>query len=154
MSEQRGYAGPEEALAAIDAQVAGVEPRAEQARAWSAEVEALVGVGVVEHGDVRANVNVQGLLTGLTVSDAVASQGGRTASRAIQQALREAQESVRQQAEASSDRVWGSGSATSAAFRAEVEAATPLIDVQPLDSDGRSLPGDDDQPTTRDGGTW
>lgn len=154
MSDQRGYAGPEEALAAIDRQVAGVEPQAEKARAWSTEVEALVGVGAAEHGEVRAAVNLQGLLTGLSVSDAVASQGGRAASRAIQQALREAQEDVRRQAEASSDRVWGPGSATSTAFRAEVEAATPLIEIQPLDSDGRTLPGRDERPTTGGGGTW
>lgn len=154
MRDQKGYAGPEEALAAVEAQAAAAEPHAEKARAWSSEVEALIGVGEAAHGDVRAAVNVQGLLTGLSVSDAVTSQGGRATSRAIQHALREAQESVRQQAEASSDRLWGSGSATSAAFRAEVEAATPLIEVQPLDSDGRSLPGQDGRPSTSDGGTW
>lgn len=160
MSDQRGYAGPEEALAAIDAKVAAVEPQAARARAWGSEVEALVGMGTAEHGDVRAAVNIQGLLTGLSLTDAVAAQGGRSATRAIQQALREAQEDVRRQAEASSERVWGPESATTTAFRAEVEAATPLIEVQPLDNDGRSRPGhtgqsgQPDRPTAGEGGTW
>lgn len=154
MSSQRGYAGPEEALAAVEAAAAAAEPQAERARAWNTEISALVGVGEAEHGDVRATVDVQGLLTGLSVSDTVASRGGRVATRAIQSALREAQESVRQRAAASSDRVWGAGSATSTAFRAEVEAATPLVEVEPMDSDGRTLPGRQDRPSNGDGGTW
>lgn len=154
MSNQRGYSGPEEALAAIEAQAATAEPRAAHARAWSDEVAAIQGMGVAEHGDVRATVDIQGLLTGLSVSDAVAARGGRVATAAIQRAVRQAQESVRQQAVESSERAWGPDSPTSHAFRGEVEAATPLVEVEPLASDGRSLPGDDDTRPSGDGGTW
>lgn len=154
MSNQRGYSGPEEALAAIAAQTAAAEPQAEHARAWSAEVATIQGVGVAEHGDVKATVDIQGLLTGLSVKDTVTSRGGRATTAAIQLAVREAQESVRQQALASSERAWGPGSATAEAFRGEVEAATPLIEVEPLATDGRSLPSDDNARPDNDGGTW
>lgn len=154
MSNQRGYSGPEEALAAIAAQTAAAQPQAERAQAWSAEVATIQGVGVAEHGAVRATADVQGLLTGLSVTDAVASRGGRVTTAAIQLAIREAQESVRRQAVESSERVWGPGSPTTDAFRAEVEAATPLIEVQPIPSDGRTLPSEGDSGTSRDGGTW
>lgn len=154
MSNQRGYSGPEEALAAIAAQTAAAAPQAERAQAWSAEVATIQGVGVAEHGDVRATADVQGLLTGLSVSDAVAERGGRVVTAAIQRAIREAQESVRQLAVESSERVWGPGSPTTDAFRDEVEATTPLVEVQPLPSDGRALPGEGDSRTSQDGGTW
>ncbi|MEO6020494.1 MAG: hypothetical protein ABIP45_09645 [Knoellia sp.] len=154
MSDSRGYAGPDEALAAVEAQAARAEPQAERARAWSEEVAKIQGVGHAESGKVQATVDIQGLLTGLSVSDAVASLGGRKATRAIQGAVRAAQESVRQQAVQSSERMWGPGSPTTDAFRAEVEAATPLIEIQPLESDGRTSPGGPGSRPSNDGGTW
>lgn len=154
MSDQRGYAGPEEALAAVEAEAAAAEPQAERARAWSEEVARIQGVGVAESGEVRATVNIQGLMTGLSVSDGVAGRGGRTATRAIQSALRAAQESVRAQAVASSEQMWGPDSPTTEAFRAEVETQTPLIEVLPLESDGRTRPSESGPRPSNEGGTW
>lgn len=151
--EPRGYSTPEETLAAIDAQAAAAGPAADAAIAWQHEVEALTGTGSAEGGHVRAEVDVQGMLTGLVVGDVVASRGGRVVTAALRAALRSAQESVREKAARSAEEAWGPGSPTVAAFRAEVERATPLIEVEPPETDGRSMPGDRPQgPTT--GGTW
>ncbi|WP_392542704.1 YbaB/EbfC family nucleoid-associated protein [Oryzobacter telluris] len=154
MSQPRGYSSPQEALAAIAAQTAQAGPEAERARAWSDEVAALEGTGTAAKGHVKATVDVQGLLTGLAVSDELAARGGTSVTSALQQAVRAAQESVRDQAVRSSERVWGPDSATTAAFRGEVETATRPVEVEPLPTDG---PGSAPPPPRRpqhDGGTW
>ena len=102
---------------------------------------------------MRAHVDVRGLLTGLVVGDVVASRGGRVVTAAVRAALRAAQESVREQAARSAEETWGPGSATVAAFRAEVERATPLIEIDPPETDGRSMPGEG-TPGPTAGGTW
>ncbi|WP_377641364.1 hypothetical protein [Oryzobacter terrae] len=153
MSQPRGYSSPEEALAAIAAQTAQAGPDAERAQAWSAEVAALEGTGTSARGHVRATVDVQGLLTGLAVTDEMAGRGGTAVTAALQQALRAAQESVRDQAVRSSERAWGPDSPTTHAFRGEVETATRLVEVEPVATDGRG-----EAPPPRgpqhDGGTW
>ncbi|MBM6400556.1 YbaB/EbfC family nucleoid-associated protein [Phycicoccus sonneratiae] len=153
MTQPRGYSGPEEALAAIAQDVAGAGPAADAARAWQHEVEALTGTGTAEAGRVRAEVDVQGMLTGLVVGDVVASRGGRVVTAAVRTALRQAQESVREKAARSAEAAWGPGSATAEAFRAEVEAATPLVEALPSETDGRTIPGSGPQ-SPRQGGTW
>ncbi len=153
MSQPRGYSSPQEALAAIAAQTAQAGPNADRARAWSEEVAALEGTGTAARGHARATVDVQGLLTGLAVSDELAGRGGTAVTAALQQAVRAAQDSVRDQAVRSSELAWGPGSATTQAFRGEVEAATRPVEVDPLPTAG---PGD--EPPRRgprhDGGTW
>lgn len=153
MSSPRGYSSPQEALAAIARQTAQAGPDADRAQAWSAEVAALEGTGSSARGHVRATVDVQGLLTGLAVTDEMAGRGGTAVTAAVQQALRGAQESVRDQAVRSSERVWGPDSATTQAFRSEVETATRPVEVEPLPTDG---PGEVPPPRgpQHDGGTW
>ncbi len=151
--DARGYSTPEETLSAIAEASAAAGPQAERARAWQHEVEGLTGTGTAEAGRVRAVVDVQGMLTGLAVGDAVAARGGRAVTTAVRTALRAAQLAVRTEAAGSAERAWGPGSATAEAFRAEVERATPLVEVEPPETDGRSMPGGTPQgPTT--GGTW
>ncbi|MBT9254248.1 YbaB/EbfC family nucleoid-associated protein [Phycicoccus sp. MAQZ13P-2] len=153
MTEPRGYSGPEEALAAIAHDTAQAGPSADKALAWQREAESLTGTGTSEGGHVRAEVDVQGMLTGLVVADVVAARGGRVVTRAVRAALRAAQESVREKAARSAEDAWGAGSATAAAFRAEVEQATPLVRVDPPETDGRSIPGRGPR-TPAPGGTW
>ncbi len=151
--DARGYSTPEETLAAIAAATAAAGPQAERARTWQHEVEALTATGTAEAGRVRVVVDVQGMVTGLAVGDGVAARGGRAVTAAVRTALRAAQEGVRERAAASADEAWGAGSATAAAFRAEVERATPLVEVEPPETDGRSMPGGTPQGPTN-GGTW
>ncbi|MBM6405421.1 YbaB/EbfC family nucleoid-associated protein [Phycicoccus sp. CSK15P-2] len=153
MTQPSGYSSPEEALAAIARDTASAGPAADAALAWQQEAEALTGTGTAEDGHVRAVVDVQGMLTGLVVGDAVAARGGRAVTAAVRTALRGAQEDVRRAARESAERAWGPGSATAEAFGAEVDRATPLVEIEPPESDGRTMPGDrPGGPTT--GGTW
>lgn len=147
----RGYSSPQEALAAIAQQSAAVTEHQERALAWQREVEGLVGSGRSEDGRVRAEVDVQGLVTGLVVDDAVASRGGRAVTAAVRLALRAAQEDVRERAARSAEGAWGPGSATAEAFRQEVTSATPLVAVEP--DDGGPVSGGAG-PAAPTGGTW
>ncbi len=151
--DARGYSTPEETLAAVAEATAAAGPQAERAQAWQREVEALTATGTAEAGRVRAVVDVRGMLTGLAVGDVVAARGGRAVTAAVRTALRAAQEGVRGRAAASAEEAWGAGSATAVAFRAEVERATPLVEVEPPETDGRSMPGAPPQGPTH-GGTW
>lgn len=154
MSQPRGYSSPEEALAAIARETAQAGPDADRARAWSAEVAALEGTGSAAKGHVRATVDVQGLVTGLAVSDELAARGGTAVTAALQQAVRAAQESVRDQAVRSSEALWGPDSATTQAFRREVETATRPVEVEPLPGDDPGTPPPPSRGPQHDGGTW
>lgn len=129
----------------IAAQTRDAEDRPTRVNAWRDDVLATRGRGTAASGRVEAEVDLQGVLTGLAVSDIVAQRGGREASRAILAAITAAHEDVRAKVDASSSAMWGTDTPTTGALNAEVRADNP------------SLHDDDDAPPPpprNTEGTW
>lgn len=114
-------------LAKVEAQTREAEQRPARVGAWRDEVLATRGRGTAAAGRVVAEVDLQGVLTGLAVSDIVAQRGGREAARAILAAVTAAHEDVRGRVAESSAQMWGADSATTGALNAEVVADNPLL---------------------------
>lgn len=116
-----------EILARVEAQTREAEQRPARVGAWRDEVLGTRGRGTSAAGRVVAEVDLQGVLTGLAVSDVVAQRGGREAARAILAAVTAAHEDVRSRVAQSSAQMWGADSATTGALNAEVVADNPLL---------------------------
>ena len=132
-------------LARVEAQTREAEERPVRTNAWRDDVLATRGRGVAAAGRVVAEVDLQGILTGLAVSDIVSQRGGREASRAILAAITAAHEDVRTKGGQSTDQMWGTNSSTTAALKAEVHADNPSLH----DKDGGTP-----QPPRSTEGTW
>ena len=132
-------------LARVEAQTREAQERPARTNAWRDDVLATRGRGVAAAGRVVAEVDLQGVLTGLAVSDIVSQRGGREATRAILAAITAAHEDVRTKVGQSSDQMWGPDSSTTAALNAEVQADNPSLH----DEDG-----DTSQPHRSTEGTW
>lgn len=116
-----------EILAKVEAQTRAAEARPAQVGAWRDGVLATRGRGTAAAGRVVAEVDLQGVLTGLAVSDVVAQRGGREAARSILAAVTAAHEDVRSKVDVSGAQMWGSGSPTAGALNAEARADNPLL---------------------------
>lgn len=114
-------------LATVEAQTREAEERPARVDAWRDDVLATRGRGTAAAGRVVAEVDLQGVLTGLAVSDRVSQRGGRESSRAILAAVTAAHEDVRSRVAQSSAAMWGADSATTGALNAEVVADNPLL---------------------------
>jgi len=128
----------------LDEQVQAAQRRAETSAAWSAQVMSLTGTGSAQKGQVRATVDLDGLVTGLSVSDAVAARGGRVVELAVQSAVHAAQEHVAQQTDELTAAQWGAESPTTHAVTGEIRA-----NVRTPDPDDPPTTG-----TTNPGGRW
>ncbi|MCE1177658.1 MAG: YbaB/EbfC family nucleoid-associated protein [Micrococcales bacterium] len=149
MSSQTPDGDLERTLARLTSQRQAAERRPAEVASWRRQVESLVGRGSSPRRQVDATVNIQGVLTGLTVADSLAQQGGRAVADQVLRAVADAQQAVRDQAEAMSSQMWGPDSPTTQAFRAEVAANTTDPDIE----DGPDLTGGS-RATTPQGGTW
>src|SRR5690349_2700218 len=94
-------------LAQIQAQTTEAQERPAHVDRWRDEVLATTGRGTAAAGRVVAEVDLQGVLTGLAVSDIVAARGGRVAGSAVLAAITAAHEDVKAKVDASSARMWG-----------------------------------------------
>lgn len=132
-------------LARIQAQTTQAQERPARVERWRDEVLATTGRGTAAAGRVVAEVDLQGVLTGLAVSDIVAARGGRVAGPAVLAAITAAHEDVRAKVDASSAQMWGAGTPTTSALSAEVRADNPSLH-----------PSDDAPPPAgpRTEGTW
>ena len=126
-------------LARIQAQTAQAQERPAQVDRWRDEVLATAG-------RVVAEVDLQGVLTGLAVSDIVAQRGGRAAGPAVLAAITAAHEDLRAKVDASSSQMWGAGTPTTSALNSEVHADNPSLHAP---DDGTTPPA---RPSTE--GTW
>lgn len=134
-----------EILAKVEAQTRAAEERPAQVNGWRDDVLATRGRGTAAAGRIVAEVDLQGMLTGLAVSDIVAQQGGRSVARGILVALTAAHEDVRAKVGESSANMWGADSSTTDALNAEVRADNPSLHD----------PDDAPPPTPRNTeGTW
>ncbi|MCE1180612.1 MAG: hypothetical protein LWW86_16480 [Micrococcales bacterium] len=124
MSDIPGYDSPEAALAAVAADVEQAHARAERASAWREQATTLVGAGRADGGDARIEIDVDGTLSGVFVSDRLAQAGGAAVSRALHQAMVRAQESLRSQSAELTEDAFGAGSTTAAVVAAELAANT------------------------------
>ena len=130
-------------LARIQAQTTHAQERPAQVDRWSQDVLATTGRGTAAAGRVVAEVDLQGVLTGLAVSDVVAQRGGRVAGTAVLAAITAAHEDVRARVDASSSQMWGADAPTTGALNSEVLADNPSLHV------------DDEPPAPRTTeGTW
>jgi hypothetical protein len=114
-------------LAKVEARTREAEQRPAEVGSWRDGLMETRGRGTAAAGRVVAEVDLQGLLTGLAVSDIVAQRGGREASRSILAAITAAHEDVRSTVQASGAGMWGEGSPTAGALNAEVRADNPLL---------------------------
>ncbi|MFW5474589.1 hypothetical protein ACOCJ5_14880 [Knoellia sp. CPCC 206450] len=132
-------------LARIQAQTTEAQERPAQVERWRDEVLVTTGRGTAAAGRVVAEVDLQGVLTGLAVSDIVAARGGRVAGPAVLAAITAAHEDVKAKVGASSARMWGADTPTTNALAAEVRADNPSLH-----------PSDDTPPAARPRteGTW
>lgn len=105
-----------------DDEVRAAQHRAETSAAWSAQVMALTGAGSADRGRVRATVNLDGIVTGLTVADSTAARGGRVVELAVQSAVHAAQEDVLRQTTDLTSAQWGADSATTRVVTGEIAA--------------------------------
>lgn len=105
-----------------DDEVQAAQHRAETSAAWSAQVMALTGAGAADRGRVRATVNLDGIVTGLTVADSTAARGGRVVELAVQSAVHAAQEHVLEQTQQLTAAQFGADSATTRAVTGEIAA--------------------------------
>ncbi len=83
---------------------------------------ALTGTGSADRGRVRATVNLDGIVTGLTVADSTAARGGRVVELAVQSAVHAAQEDVLRQTTDLTSAQWGADSATTRVVTGEIAA--------------------------------
>ncbi|GAB3074151.1 YbaB/EbfC family nucleoid-associated protein [Pedococcus soli] len=120
--DRRSSRDLETSLRQIDEDIAGAHDRAAKADAWVHEVERITGTGTAERGGVRVEVDLQGMVTGLSVTDAVAARGGQTVAYAVLSATAQAQDEVRRKAAESSAATWGADSAATRHFAGEVAA--------------------------------
>lgn len=134
----------ETSLRQIDEDVAGAHDRAAKADAWVHEVERITGTGTAERGGVTVEVDLHGMVTGLSVTDTVAARGGQTVAYAVLSATAQAQDEVRRKAAESSAAVWGADSSAARQLAAEVDAdnVTGHPDARPAG------------PRDTRGGTW
>lgn len=114
-------------LARIEAQTTEAQERPARVERWRDEVLATTGRGTAAAGRVVAEVDLQGVLTGLAVSDIVAARGGRVAGAAVLAAITAAHEDVRAKIDASSAQMWGADTPTTSALGAEVRADNPSL---------------------------
>lgn len=114
-------------LARIAAQTTEAEERPARVHRWRDEVLATTGRGTAAAGRVVAEVDLQGVLTGLAISDIVAERGGRVVGPAVLAAITAAHEDVRAKVDASSSQMWGQDSQTTGALNAEVRADNPSL---------------------------
>ena len=105
-----------------DEEVRAAQHRAGTSAAWSAQVMALTGAGSADRGRVRATVNLDGIVTGLSVADSTAARGGRVVELAVQSAVHAAQEHVLQQTTDLTTAQWGADSPTTRAVTGEISA--------------------------------
>lgn len=133
-------------LARIQAQTSQAQERPAQVDRWRDEVLAATGRGTAAAGRVVAEVDLQGVLTGLAVSDIVAQRGGRVAGPAVLAAITAAHEDLRAKVDASSSRMWGADAPTTSALNSEVHADNPSLHAP---DDGTPPPA---RPSTE--GTW
>ncbi|MFC7491679.1 MULTISPECIES: hypothetical protein [unclassified Knoellia] len=126
-----------------DEQVEAAARRAETSAAWSAQVMSLTGSGSAQNGQVRATVDLDGLVTGLSVSDVVAAKGGRVVELAVQSAVHAAQEHVAEQTKELTTAQWGADSPTTHAVTGEIRAnvRTPDPDEPTTGTRGTTNPG-------------
>ena len=88
-------------LARIQAQTTEAQERPARVDRWRDEVLATTGRGTAAAGRVVAEVGLQGVLTGLAVSDVVAQRGGRAVGPAVLAAITAAHEDLRAKVDAS-----------------------------------------------------
>lgn len=131
-------------LARIQARTAEAQERPARVDRWRDEVLATTGRGTSAAGRVVAEVDLQGVLTGLAVSDVVAQRGGRAVGPAVLAAITAAHEDLRARVDASSSQMWGADAATTGALNTEVRADNPSLHD----------PDDSPPPSRRDEGTW
>lgn len=131
-------------LARIQARTVEAQERPARVDRWRDEVLATTGRGTSAAGRVVAEVDLQGVLTGLAVSDVVAQRGGRAVGPAVLAAITAAHEDLRARVDASSSQMWGADAATTGALNTEVRADNPSLHD----------PDDSPPPSRRDEGTW
>ncbi|WP_156971359.1 hypothetical protein [Knoellia sinensis] len=126
-----------------DGAVEAAQERARLATDWSAQMMALTGTGEAERGGISVEVDAEGVLRRLSVTDVVASKGGRVVELGVLTAVRAAQSDVVQQAEALTAQAWGADSRTAQIVSQEYGANLTAPSTQAL-------------PNTSgpDGGTW
>ena len=121
MIAMSGYGSAEEALSQIDNDIEAAAQRAQQATAWRHQVETMRGEGSSRDGSVSVTVDMTGLLTGLSISDDICQRGGQEVRQGILDALRQAQQDVRDQVLASSEETFGSDSSATGRMREEFD---------------------------------
>ncbi|GEQ12196.1 hypothetical protein KLO01_02430 [Knoellia locipacati] len=126
-----------------DGAVAEARARAERSADWSAAVTAVSGTGEAERGGVRVEVDAEGVLRRLTVSDVVAAKGGRVVELGVLAAVRTAQEDVTAQVHELTARAWGEDSATTRVVSQEFTANQTAPRDEPDSTHARN-----------DGGQW
>lgn len=114
-------------LARIQAQTTEAQERPARVDRWRDEVLSTTGRGTSAAGRVVAEVGLQGVLTGLAVSDVVARRGGRVVGPAVLAAITAAHEDLRAKVDASSSRMWGADAPTTGALNTEVHADNPSL---------------------------
>lgn len=139
------FGTPEGALAAIEDDIAGAEERARLAHDWASQMMSLSAEGRAVRGQVRVRVNIDGLITGLSISDEVASHGGRQVRTAVLTALKDAMSRLRATSEDLTARQFPGMDATQSAVNAELSVTLRSPDLDPDDQYG---------PRQNPGGTW
>lgn len=126
-----------------DGAVEEAQARAALAADWSSQMMALTGTGEAERGGITVEVDAEGVLRRLTVSDVVATKGGRVVELGVLSAVHAAQAQVAEQAESLTARTWGQDSRTTRVVSQEYAA-------------NRTAPEADDSPgsPSNDGGQW
>lgn len=114
-------------LARIQAQTTEAQERPARVDRWRDEVLSTTGRGTSAAGRVVAEVGLQGVLTGLAVSDVVTQRGGRVVGPAVLAAITAAHEDLRAKVDASSSRMWGADAPTTGALNTEVRADNPSL---------------------------
>jgi len=98
------------------------QARAAKSAEWSAQMVALTGIGEAERGGITVQVDADGILRAVTVSDVVAAKGGRVVELGVLTAVRSAQEQVSEQAKALTAQAWGADSRTTQVVTQEYSA--------------------------------
>ena len=88
------------------------QARAAKSAAWSTEMMTLTGTGEAERGGITVQVDADGILRAVTVSDVVAAKGGRVVELGVLAAVRSAQDQVAEQAKTLTAQAWGADSPT------------------------------------------
>lgn len=134
MTDAHRSTSAEEALARIEAGIAGARERADRASAFRNDYEALDARGESRQDGVRVTLDASGLLTALSVTDEGASRSGRQVAVAIMRAHGEAVSRLREDVARLAADAFGATSQSTAAVLAE------LPDVDPVPHEDRGRP--------------